>query len=314
MSCEHNDDRSRSCGVRRSGDETGARLLRSGQSRGRNANALRSQRSLGDSRWNAPPAPWIDLGWVSGFTRKCATKVDALRAGAPAMQPWARFAVEMEATVSLEFEVWGRLQATLASGSQQTNLLTTAAGAAPNGSGGVAAAPVPLLTGTGLASTATSLNVGTTAAAGFSRRQPGCRGCRLHRPAWIHRHRRQHRLCAIRKRSGWRRELCPPSDAERRRRHRHRCRRTAACRARCLRVCLRRACRSANWPASAIARVRASFRSGLRSLSCAGAQGDRVLLPLPAPAGDAGFGGGHGDAWQPHWNRSAWQRHFARCP
>jgi hypothetical protein len=47
-------------------------------------------------------------------------------------------------------------------------LLTTAAGAAPNGSGGVAAAPVPLLTGTGPASTATSLNVGTAAAAQFN--------------------------------------------------------------------------------------------------------------------------------------------------
>jgi hypothetical protein len=74
----------------------------------------------------------------------------------------------VEATVSLEFETWGKLQVTLASGSQQTNLLTTAAGAALNGSGGVAAAPVPLLTGTGPASTATSLNVGATAAAGFS--------------------------------------------------------------------------------------------------------------------------------------------------
>jgi hypothetical protein len=74
---------------------------------------------------------------------------------------------EVEATVSLEFETWGKLQVTLASGSQQTNLLTAAAGATPNGSGGVAAAPVPLLTGTGPASTATSLNVGTAAAAGF---------------------------------------------------------------------------------------------------------------------------------------------------
>jgi hypothetical protein len=74
---------------------------------------------------------------------------------------------EVEATVSLEFETWGKLQVALASGSQQTNLLTTVAGATPNGSGGVAAAPVPLLTGTGPVSTATSLNVGS-AAAGFS--------------------------------------------------------------------------------------------------------------------------------------------------
>ena len=52
----------------------------------------------------------------------------------------------------------------LAAGSQQMNLLQTAAGAAANGSGGVAAAPVALVAG----STATALNVGATAAAGFS--------------------------------------------------------------------------------------------------------------------------------------------------
>jgi len=122
---------------------------------------------LGRFSLDAPPAPWVDLGWVSGFIRKCGTKVDALRAGAPAMTV-GQVRTEAEATVSLEFESWGRLQGTLASGSQQTNLLTTAAGAALNGSGGVATAPVPLLTGTGPASTATSLNVGVTAAAGFS--------------------------------------------------------------------------------------------------------------------------------------------------
>ena len=122
---------------------------------------------LGRFDLHAPPAPWIDLGWVSRFARKCGTKVDALRAGAPAMTV-GQVRTEVEATVSLEFETWGKLQVTLASGSQQTNLLTTAAGAAPNGSGGVAAAPVPLLTGTGPASTATSLNVGAAAVARFS--------------------------------------------------------------------------------------------------------------------------------------------------
>ena len=122
---------------------------------------------LGRFDLHGPPSPWVDLGWVSGFTRKCGTKVDALRAGAPAM-PVGQVRTEVDATVSLEFETWGKLQVTLASGSQQTNLLTTAAGAALNGSGGVAAAPVPLLTGTGPASTATSLNVGVAAAAGFS--------------------------------------------------------------------------------------------------------------------------------------------------
>jgi hypothetical protein len=122
---------------------------------------------LGRFELDQPPAPWVDLGWVSRFVRKSGTKVDALRAGAPAMTV-GQVRSEIEATVQLEFDSWGKLQSALASGSQQTNLLMTSAGAAPNGSGGVAAAPVPLLTGTGPASTATSLNVGAAAAANFS--------------------------------------------------------------------------------------------------------------------------------------------------
>jgi len=58
---------------------------------------------------HAPPAPWIDLGWISGFARNSATKVDALRSGAPAMTV-GQARTEVEATVSLEFETWGRLQ------------------------------------------------------------------------------------------------------------------------------------------------------------------------------------------------------------
>jgi len=126
---------------------------------------------LGAFNLNDPPAPpvspvqWVDLGWISKFARKCGTKVDALRAGSPAFTV-AHVRTEIEATVSFEFETWGRLQGALASGSQQTNLLATAPGAAPNGSGGVATPAVPLLSSP--ASTATTLNVGTTAAVGFS--------------------------------------------------------------------------------------------------------------------------------------------------
>ena len=68
----------------------------------------------------------------------------------------------VEATVSLEFESWGKLQMALAAGSQQMNLLRTAAGAAANGSGGVAAAAVALSAG----STATALNVGADGGGG----------------------------------------------------------------------------------------------------------------------------------------------------
>jgi hypothetical protein len=107
----------------------------------------------------APPAPWVDLGWCSKFARKSETKVGVLTTGAPAVvQSQVRTLVE--ATVQLEFESWGKLQLALAAGSQQMNLLQTANGVAANGSGGVAAAAVPLVAG----STATSLSVGAAAA------------------------------------------------------------------------------------------------------------------------------------------------------
>jgi hypothetical protein len=104
---------------------------------------------------DAPPAPWTDLGWCTGFARKTATKVEALRAGAPAIVQ-TQVRSEIEATVSLEFESWGKLQMALAAGSQQMNLLATAGATAANGSGGTAAAAIPLVAG----STSTTLNVG----------------------------------------------------------------------------------------------------------------------------------------------------------
>ncbi|HEX4154369.1 MAG TPA: hypothetical protein VHY48_02030 [Acidobacteriaceae bacterium] len=112
---------------------------------------------------SAPAAPWIDLGWISAFTRKSGTKIDALRAGAPTtVQMQSRS--EIEATVSFQFSSWGKLQMALASGTQQMNLLAAQQGVAAAGSGGTAVAAVALESG----STATVLQVGTTAAAGFS--------------------------------------------------------------------------------------------------------------------------------------------------
>lgn len=110
---------------------------------------------MGSFALDAAPAPWIDLGWCSSFARKTATRVEALRTGAPAIAH-TQVRTEIEATVSLEFESWGKLQMALAAGSQQMNLLATTAGAALNGSGSTAAPATPLLAG----STATSLNVG----------------------------------------------------------------------------------------------------------------------------------------------------------
>jgi hypothetical protein len=119
---------------------------------------------LGAFSLDAPPTPWIDLGAISQFVRKSGTKYQPLLAGAPAVAV-SHARTEVDATVAFEFDAWGKLQSALASGSQQTNLLATAPGATPNGSGGTAEPPVVILpTGT----TATALNVGATAAAQFA--------------------------------------------------------------------------------------------------------------------------------------------------
>jgi len=117
---------------------------------------------MGTFALSAPPTPWVDLGWCSNFVRKSETKVGALTTGAPAVVQ-SQVRSQVEATVQLQFESWEKLQLALAAGSQQMNLLQTANGAAANGSGGVAATAVQLMAG----STATSLNVGATAAAQF---------------------------------------------------------------------------------------------------------------------------------------------------
>jgi hypothetical protein len=120
---------------------------------------------MGGFALDAPPAPWLDLGWIAGFVRTCGTKISPLLAGAPAMaQGQAR--TEIDATVAIQFESWGKLQLALAAGTQQMNLLKTVSGAAAAGSGGVAVAAVPLLVTP--ASTASVLEVGATAAAGFT--------------------------------------------------------------------------------------------------------------------------------------------------
>jgi hypothetical protein len=99
---------------------------------------------------DAPPAPWIDLGYVRAFTRKTATKVQGIATGAPAgVQFQTRDVVG--ATVSLQFEQWTKLTMALAAGSQHMNVLAGAAGAAANGSGSKAAAATALASAGSLA-------------------------------------------------------------------------------------------------------------------------------------------------------------------
>lgn len=115
---------------------------------------------------DAPPAPWIDLGWCNGFRRRntdgSATGIAPLRTGSPAIAN-GQVRTEFESIVQLEFASWGKLQMALACGSHQMNLLRTASSAVANGSGGAATGAVAV----GSGSTASLLQVGA-AASGFS--------------------------------------------------------------------------------------------------------------------------------------------------
>jgi len=57
----------------------------------------------------APPVPWLDLGWCAGFERESGTKVAALLGGAPGVAV-GQVRTEIEASVSVAFESWGKLE------------------------------------------------------------------------------------------------------------------------------------------------------------------------------------------------------------
>jgi len=112
---------------------------------------------------SAPPAPWIDLGWIEDFTRKSTSKFGELVTGSPGT---TQFQVRetVDATVSLRFKAWSKLSMALAAGSQHMNLIVPAAGGAPNGSGCKGVPAVNLTAG----STATFLAMAPSDAAGFA--------------------------------------------------------------------------------------------------------------------------------------------------
>jgi hypothetical protein len=111
---------------------------------------------------DAPPAPWIDLGWIESFQRTSTSQIEALTGGtAGAVSAQARHA--LGARVDFEFRDWGKLQMALAGGSEHMNVLATDPSASPAGSGGIPLPAVPLLAG----STALELVLGAGAVAGF---------------------------------------------------------------------------------------------------------------------------------------------------
>lgn len=91
----------------------------------------------------APPPPWMDAGAVTNFRRAAATRVEAVKGG-PRGGAIVQFRSALDARVEFDLREWGKLQMTLAAGSQHMNVLAEQEGAAARGSGGAAEAAVPL--------------------------------------------------------------------------------------------------------------------------------------------------------------------------
>jgi hypothetical protein len=113
---------------------------------------------------DAPPSPWIDLGWVENFERRSATSVEALRAGTRGA-PSTQYRGDLEARVEFDFREWGKLQMALAGGSEHLNVLAADPDAEEQPSGGSALPAVALIPG----SSAVELFVGAGAVGAFSK-------------------------------------------------------------------------------------------------------------------------------------------------
>jgi hypothetical protein len=112
---------------------------------------------------DAPPVPWLDLGWIDSFERFYDTPTDVVRSG-PNMFPTLQFRGPIEARVEFDFREWGKLQMALAGGSEHMNVLATGSGATPAPSGGTPVPAVAVLPG----STASQIVFGAGAIGGFA--------------------------------------------------------------------------------------------------------------------------------------------------
>jgi hypothetical protein len=111
----------------------------------------------------APPAPWISLGWIQNLLRKPLSRTTSILTGIPAA-PLEQVRETLEAQVSLEFLSWTKLTMALATGSQHMNLLAPATSGTPGADGAQAASAVVPQSG----STATSIALTPTDAAKFA--------------------------------------------------------------------------------------------------------------------------------------------------
>ncbi len=112
---------------------------------------------------DAPPAPWVSLGWIDNFSRKPGSKTSAVLSGIPAA-PGSQVRETLEAQVSLQFLSWTKLTMALATGTQHMNLLAPAVGASAAADGAQAATAVNAQSG----STVSTILLAAADAASFT--------------------------------------------------------------------------------------------------------------------------------------------------
>ena len=114
--------------------------------RGTETPAVFDPAKYGEFLLAAPPAPWLDLGWIDDFQRTSGTSTGSLNAG-PTGAAVGQFRSLLDARVEFDFREWGKLQMALASGAQHMNVLAAMPNAAACPSGGTALAAVGVLAG-----------------------------------------------------------------------------------------------------------------------------------------------------------------------
>jgi hypothetical protein len=112
---------------------------------------------------DAPPAPWIDLGWIQNFARKSISKSGQIVTGIPA-SPLEQVRESLEAQVSCEFLSWTKLTMALATGSQHMNVIAGAGTSSSSPSGAQAIPAVSVQAG----STATDILLAPADLANFA--------------------------------------------------------------------------------------------------------------------------------------------------
>jgi len=75
---------------------------------------------------DAPPTPWVDLGWIENFTRTSASRSTAILTGIPAAT-LEQTRNRLEAHLTFDFLSWTKLTMALATGSQHMNVLAASA-------------------------------------------------------------------------------------------------------------------------------------------------------------------------------------------